>query len=100
MTLKDITEKVKLELKQLTGFEPESVISAKQEPASLGGKQGGSNEWLVVVEMLEKAGIPDRMDIIGVYSARLDTKGNLLSYERIGLRKRGDTAGQEVEETE
>lgn len=88
MKIKDITEKAKAELKELTGFGASSVISVKQD--------GGI--WKVMVELLEKTGIPDRMDILGIYEARIDADGNLTGYERKGLRKRGDTAGQEVEE--
>jgi hypothetical protein len=89
MKIKDITEKAKSELKDLTGFDASSVISVKQD----------GEVWKVMVELLEKVGIPDRMDILGIYEARIDTAGNLTGYERKGLRKRGDTAGQEVEET-
>jgi hypothetical protein len=89
MTIKDITEKAKVELKSLTGFEASSVVSIKKD----------DEEWKVVVELLEKVGIPDRMDILGIYEARIDFSGNLTGYERKGLRKRGDTAGQEAEET-
>jgi hypothetical protein len=89
-SIKDITEKAKAELKSLTGFAPSSVVSVKQD----------GETWKVVVELLERAGIPDRMDILGIYEARMDAEGSLVSYERRGLRKRGDTAGQEVEEAE
>lgn len=89
MAIKDIAEKAKVELKSLTGFDPSSVVSVKKD----------GEEWKVLVELLEKAGIPDRMDILGIYEARMDASGNLVGYERKGLRKRGDTAGQESEET-
>jgi hypothetical protein len=88
VSIKDITEKAKAELKDLTSFEPSSVVSIKKE----------GEEWKVVVELLEKTGIPDRMDILGIYEALMDVTGDLISYERKGLRKRGDTAGQEVDE--
>lgn len=89
MAIKDVTEKAKAELKELTGFDASSVVSVKQD----------GEVWKVMVELIEKAGIPDRMDILGIYEARLDVAGNLTGYERKGLRKRGDTAGQEAEET-
>jgi hypothetical protein len=87
-SLKDITKNAKVELKELTGFVASSVTSIKKD----------GNEWKVVIELLEKEGIPDRMDILGIYETRMDTQGNMINYERKGLRKRGDTAGQEVEE--
>lgn len=47
--------------------------------------------WHVTVEMVEKRSIPEAMDILGSYEAILDEEGELLSYERKKLRKRGDT---------
>jgi hypothetical protein len=88
MTIKEITEKAKAELKDLTGFGASSVVSVKKE----------GEEWKVVVELLEKTGIPDRMDILGIYEIRMSPMGDVSSYDRKGLRKRGDTAGQETEE--
>jgi hypothetical protein len=88
LTLKKITECAKTELQELTGFPPVSVVRIKKE----------GDVWNVVVELLEKEGIPDRMDILGIYSVSLDARGDLVEYERKGLRKRGDTAGAEVEE--
>jgi hypothetical protein len=109
--IKEITEKAKAELKSLTGFPASSVISVKQNsaPAAEPGSAAvelsstaadGEETWKVVVELLERTGIPDRMDILGIYEAKMDAQGNLVSYERKGLRKRGDTAGQEAEEIE
>jgi len=86
--IKDITERAKAELKDLTGFEASSVTSINKN----------ENDWKIVVELLEKKGIPDRMDILGIYEVVMDTNSDLISYERKGLRKRGDTGGQEVEE--
>jgi hypothetical protein len=42
-------------------------------------------------EVLERQAIPATMDILGVYAVRLDNEGNLLSFERKRLRKRGET---------
>lgn len=46
----------------------------------------------VCIEVLERKGIPDTMDIIGLYEISLNNEGDLLSVERKKLRKRGDTA--------
>jgi hypothetical protein len=88
ITTKDLLEKAKSELTSLTGFPASSVISFKKESSST---QGAGDIWKVVVEMLEKQGIPDRTDILGVYEIQFDARGELISYERIKLRKRGDT---------
>jgi len=89
ISIKDISEKAKSELKELTGFESVSVTSIKKD----------GEEWVIAVEMLEKKGIPDRMDILGLYEVKMDNTGDLLSYDRKGLRKRGDT-GEEIQEEE
>ena len=47
--------------------------------------------WVVTLEALERRGIPDTMDIVGIYEVHLDNNGGLLSFERKRLRKRGDT---------
>ena len=47
--------------------------------------------WIVTLEALERRAIPDTMDILGLYEVRIDDQGNLLSFERKKLRKRGET---------
>ena len=51
--------------------------------------------WMVTLEALERSGIPDTMDILGIYEVHLDSNGNLLRFERKRLRKRGDTKEEE-----
>ena len=48
--------------------------------------------WAVCIEVLERKGIPDTMDILGLYEMSLNNEGDLLSVERKKLRKRGDTS--------
>ena len=47
--------------------------------------------WVVSLEALERRAIPDTMDVLGLYEVRLDNEGNLLSFNRRKLRKRGET---------
>jgi hypothetical protein len=49
------------------------------------------NGWTVCVEELERKGIPDTMDILGLYEINMNDAGDLVSVERKSLRKRGDT---------
>jgi hypothetical protein len=49
------------------------------------------NGWTVCIEELERKGIPDTTDILGLYEISLNNEGDLLSVERKKLRKRGDT---------
>ncbi len=48
--------------------------------------------WTVCIEVVERKGIPDTMDILGMYEISVNNEGDLLSVERKKLSKRGDTA--------
>ena len=82
MTTKDILEKAKKELADLTGFKSPSAVGFKKE----------GDELIATIEVIEKESIPDGMDVLGTYDVRVDEGGKIISYERIDLRKRIDTA--------
>jgi hypothetical protein len=86
--LKQISLRAIEEIEDLTGYECSSVVSMK----------GEGEQWKVMMELVEKRGIPDRMDILGLYEVIMSVSGDLLKYERRGLRKRGDTAQPEESE--
>jgi hypothetical protein len=46
--------------------------------------------WRVTAELVERRGVPDSSDLIGVYELRLDTAGNVMRYERTRMRRRSD----------
>jgi hypothetical protein len=48
--------------------------------------------WRVAIELVERRGIPDTNDVLGLYEIRLDAAGNVLRYERTQMRRRGDFA--------
>ncbi|GEM_PF-377957 len=81
MATKDILEKAKKELADVTGFKSPSAIGFKQE----------GNDLVATIEVIEKTSIPDGMDVLGTYEVRVDQSGKIISYERTDLRKRGDT---------
>jgi hypothetical protein len=82
MATKDILEKAKKELADLTGFKSPSAIGFKKE----------GNELIATIEVIEKESIPDGMDVLGTYEVRVDQDGKIIGYERTDLRKRVDTA--------
>jgi len=89
MEIKEIIEKAKQALVDLTSF---------KTPRGIGAKKAGK-EWQVRVEITEKSSIPESMDVLGIYDVRLDEGGDVLGYERKALRKRGDTEiGEEAGE--
>jgi hypothetical protein len=47
--------------------------------------------WVVSLEAVERKAIPDSMDVLGIYEIRMDGDGILLGFERMKLRKRGET---------
>lgn len=76
-----IAKMAKEELSALSGLEPSTILGVVRE----------GEEWMVTLEMVEKKSIPDAMDVLGVYEVRVDNDGQLLNFNRISLRKRGDT---------
>ena len=88
MEPKEITERAKKQLADLTGFKEPAGVGLKKE------KEG----WMVTVEICEKKSIPEGMDILGTYEVHLDAKGNLLGYEKIAMRKKMDTETFEKKE--
>jgi hypothetical protein len=46
--------------------------------------------WKVTAELVERRGVPDTSDLLGVYELRLDDAGNVLRYERTRMRRRCD----------
>ena len=81
MEPKEIIEKARKQLADLTGFKEPAGIGLKKE------KEG----WMITVEIIEKKSIPEGMDIIGTYDVHVDPKGELLGYEKIAMRKRMNT---------
>jgi len=88
MRLKEIIEKAKQGLGELTTLKVNTVVGASKDE-----ENGG---WRVMVELLEKAAIPDSMDLLGTYEVLLNEEGEIIEFERKGLRKRGDT--EKIEE--
>jgi|SRR3989338_10170623 len=90
MGIQEVIGQAKKTLADLTGF---------KMPRGIGANKIGK-EWQVRVEITEKSSIPDSMDVLGIYDVRLDDEGNVLNYERKGLKKRGDTEARIEESTE
>lgn len=82
-SVSSITNHAREELSALTGLAPSTVLGIVKE----------GEDWLVTLEMVEKKSIPDAMDVLGTYEVRLNADGELLTFNRISLRKRGDTTG-------
>jgi hypothetical protein len=46
--------------------------------------------WRVSAELVERRGVPDTSDFLGLYELRLDHAGNVLQWQRTSMRRRGD----------
>jgi len=80
----DVSEAVKMVLggfPNLTNLKTSGVV----------GVSHGDDGWVVSIEMLEKKSIPDSMDVLGLYEVKVDDHGKIVDFNRVKLRKRGDT---------
>ena len=75
-----LIEKARKELAKLTGLELSSTVGTVKDDKG----------WHVTVELIEKHSTPDQMDILATYEALMDDNGNLLGFERKGMRRRMD----------
>ncbi len=80
MEIKNIVKIAKENLVELTGFRFPNVIGINKE----------ENIWHITVEITEKPSEAANLELLGIYDVRIDASGNLLGYERIRIRKRGD----------
>ena len=75
-----LIEKARKELAKLTGLELSSTVGTVKDDKG----------WHVTLELIEKHSTPDQMDILATYEALMDDNGNLLGFERKGMRRRMD----------
>ena len=80
-----LIEQARKELSKLTGLKASSTIGATKDEKG----------WHISIEMVEKQSVPDQMDILATYEVLFDEDGNLLSFERKGMRKRMETVQKE-----
>ncbi|MEU5576539.1 MULTISPECIES: gas vesicle protein GvpO [Streptomyces] len=67
------------QLAELTGMTAESVSSFERT------EEG----WLLEIEVLELARVPDTMSLLASYEVRLDPHGELTGYRRVRRYERG-----------
>jgi hypothetical protein len=67
---------------ELTGLHAETVT---------GLNRAGDDRWIVTVEVLELARVPNTMDVLGTFEVTLSEEGELLGFRRLGSRRRSAT---------
>ena len=80
MDTKELTERAKSQLAEVTGLKPVTVTGAFKDD------QG----WRISLDMLEMSRIPPATDVLGDYEVLLDDSGNMLRFERKRTRLRGE----------
>ncbi|MBI5587658.1 MAG: gas vesicle protein [Deltaproteobacteria bacterium] len=82
--LMGLIDKAKNDISKLTGLAASSVVKTTKLDAG----------WQMAIEMVEKRSIPDGMDILATYEVKLDDQGNILEFNRKGMRKRMETVSE------
>lgn len=85
MTVPKLVERAREQLAEVTGLELSSTLGASKD----------EDGWHISVEMIEKQSLPDGMDILATYVARLNDEGAMVDFTRKKLRTRIDTTGEE-----
>ena len=81
----EIAEQAKKQVAELTGLEPGTVSALRKD------EEG----WHVNVDMVEMKYVPDTGDVLAIYEALMDDKGNLISYQRTRRYHRGQVTEEE-----
>jgi len=88
MDMKELAERAKSQLAEVTGLKPVTVTGTYKD------EQG----WHVAVDMLEMTRIPTATDLLGDYEVLVDENGNMLKFERKRTRLRGEPMEKEERE--
>lgn len=87
MELEAITGRAKEQLAKLINLEVSGVTGVSKQ----------DDGWHVTLELIERKAIPDTQDLLGVYVAVLDDKGNMVTYQRKRVRRRMDIEEEAAE---
>jgi len=84
LDIKEASETAKKKLAEVLNKKANSTISISKE----------GEEWLATVEIIDEEFLPGKnlesmSDLIGVYEVKLDSKGEVLSYNKKNSHKRG-----------
>jgi len=71
-------------LANVIGLKLLAVVEVRRQEESESG-------WMMKLEFVEREGIPNTMDLVGLYEAAFDQSGRLQNYTRLDMRKRGES---------
>jgi hypothetical protein len=66
------------------------LSALKLKVSSITSVARGDDGWRVTAELVERRGVPDTSDLLGVYELQLDAAGDIVQYERTRMRRRCD----------
>jgi gas vesicle protein GvpO len=75
----EVLRTARVQLGELTGMTAETVSSFERT----------ENGWVLVIEVLELARVPDTMSLLASYEVDLDPHGELTGYRRVRRYERG-----------
>ena len=82
MHVGDLAQQARRQVSELTGLQAETVT---------GLNRAGDGRWVVTVEALEVARIPNTMDVLGMFEVTISADGEMLGFRRLGHRRRSST---------
>jgi len=101
------SEAIEIEADEIDESDIEAVLGVRQTieatAAKLIGRQldgvteieSADDGWRGVVEVIERASIPDTQDILGRYEIELSDDGEIEGYRRLDRYRRDDTSDRE-----
>jgi hypothetical protein len=78
----ELVQAARRQVSELTGLPAETVT---------GLERATDDRWVVTVEALELARVPNTMDVLGTFEVTLSAGGDLLGFRRVGHRRRSAT---------
>jgi len=85
MGLRETSEQAEKEFSELIGNKVIGTVSAQKE----------EDGYRLKIEVLERKAVPDSQNLIGEYDIVVDGEGEIESYERVELRRKGQPKGGE-----
>ena len=86
--MKQLVDRVKRGIVDLTSLKFNTIVEVSMDDET--------HTHRVVCELVERAAIPDSMDLLGIYEIHADDSGFIQTFKRVSMRKRGDvTTGED-----
>jgi hypothetical protein len=78
----ELAQEARQQVSEMTGLQSGTVT---------GLDRAGDDRWVVTVEVVELARIPNTMDVMGTFEVTLSEEGDLVGLRRSGRHRRSQT---------